>query len=66
LQQRGGNPSLFGDEASMGLGGVGSDPGAVPSQVGWDDKGEEDADDHSQISRFDFLRYDVPPKEECR
>jgi hypothetical protein len=45
---------------------VGSVPAAAPSEVGWDDKGEEDAGDHSQISRFDFVRYDAPPKEECR
>jgi hypothetical protein len=64
LQQRGGNPSLFGDEASVGL--VGSDHGAASSEVGWDDKGGEDAGEDSKISRFDFVRYDAPPKEECR
>jgi hypothetical protein len=36
------------------------------SEVGWDDKGDEDAGDHSKISRVDFVRYYAPPKEECR
>jgi hypothetical protein len=61
-----GNPSLFGDEASVGLGVVGGDPGAASPEVGRDDEGEEDGGDHSKISRFDFVRYDAPPKEECR
>jgi hypothetical protein len=30
------------------------------------DKGEADAGDHPKISRFDFVRYDAPPKEKCR
>jgi hypothetical protein len=66
LQQRGENPSLFGEEASVRLGGAGatrSDPRAAASEIGWGDKGEEDA---AKISRFDFVRYDAPPKEKCR
>ena len=67
--KRGGNPTLVGEKASLGLGGVGatgSDPERRHREVGWDSEGEEDAGDHSKISRFDFVRYDAPPKEKCR